>query len=144
MKYILILLLTFSILTSGCNNKINITLSYIEFSKKPEYLNGFSFSRIIALDTKNPPSKYSEIKGERYCFLTDSTFSLSNKIYFDRPQRGLKWVKVDGAEQYEIIGKLKKNQWYIFKTLHEFNYMIFVYFDNRGMSNIYIDNKVNW
>jgi hypothetical protein len=139
-----LILVAFLHIVSGCNNNTDITTSYLEFSKKPKYLNGFSVSLINVHDSKTPPQQYSEVKGERYAFVTDRSFQLSKRLYFDRKQKGFQWVKLDGAEKIDAIGELRKSSWYVFNNLHDLGYRILVYIDEGGKSEIYIDQRVNW
>jgi hypothetical protein len=133
------------ILLIGCTrNKINVTSQYIEFTKNPVFVNGFQLSLITVKDNKTPPQQYTEVEGGKYGILTDSTFKLSNKIYFDRKQKGFKWVRLDGGEKIDSIGHLINNHWYLIKNLHHLGYKIFVHITDNGQSEVYIDHRENW
>ena len=144
LNYILSLCLLFLVLVSCTSDKINITTQYIEFKKPPTFINSFQLSAITVKDNNKPPQKYIEVEGSKYGILTDSTFKISNKIYFDHKQEGFKWIRLNGGEKIDSIGHLEINQWYLIKNLHHLGYKIFVYISGNGQSNIYIDQRENW
>jgi hypothetical protein len=135
----------FLIIGSGCRNeKINFTSSYIELMNETKFLNGFHVARLEISDSLIPPGRYSEMINEKYGILTDESFKLEKRIYFDRPQQGLTWVKLDGLGRLEYIGLLKTKSWYLFTNLHPSGFNIFVYIDEEGNAKSFVDHRTNW
>lgn len=133
------------IMTEGCNSKkIAITSEYIEFSSTPKHLNSFQISRIKVKDNKRPPQNYSEVSGEKFGILTDSTFKIENRIYFTKNQQGLIWIRFESLERLMNVGALQNNNWYLITNLHHLGYNIFVYIDADGKAQNYIDQRTNW
>jgi len=141
-KIILLFISTFFI-TVGCNNKLIITSEFVINNSQKE-LNGFQITQIFPSDNLKPPSTYTENIEFRYSFVTDSSFKWEKKIYFNKPQRGFKWVPLFIKGKIDTIGKLKNECWYLFEGLSDSGYLYFVYIDNQGNSEIYEVNKSNY
>jgi len=139
----LFILIVFSLLSGCSNSKLIITSEFIlnNYSKE---LNGFQIIQIFPKDSLMPPSNYIESREFRYSFITDNSFKWNKKIYFDKPQKGFKWVSLYKKENVEIIGKLKNDSWYLFEGLSDFGYLYFVYIDNEGTAKTYEVNKSNY
>ena len=131
------------IIQLGCfNSNLLITSEFIK--KKSKELNGFQIKQIFPNDTLMPPVSYTESDSFKYSFLTDSTFKWENKIYFNKAQKGFKWVPYYSRPNLDTIGKLKNKSWYLFEGLHDFGYFFYVYIDSFGIAKTYQVNKSNW
>lgn len=139
----------------GCSNgKIIITSNFL-ISNNSEGISSIEVIEIFPVDSLIPPNSYTESAEFRYASVVDSSFKLtSNKIFFNKPQEGYKWVfipLVDSAwiptnnqRTVAVIGKLKNNSWYLFKGLHNFGYRYYVYINNSGEAKVYEVNKSNY
>jgi hypothetical protein len=141
-------------MSSCSNSKIIITSDFL-INNNSKGVNSLEVIEIFPADNLTPPILYTESAEFRYASVVDSSFKLKKgKVFFTKPQEGYKWVFIPLADSAWIptpnqpsvnfIGKLKNNSWYLFKGLHIFGYLYFVYIDNSGAAKIYEVNKSNY
>ena len=151
---LLFIWLLFTVIAGCSKSKLLITSEFLIVNNSKS-IDEFKVIQIFPKGNIVPPSEYTESTEFRYCSMTDGSYKLMNqKIFFNKPQHGFKWVLLplnDSAwiplpdnQNVEIIGKLKNNSWYLFKGLHNFGYLYYVYIDSLGNSQMYEINKANY
>lgn len=150
----LFILVVFTVMSGCSTSKLIITSEFLICNNFKD-ISGFKVIQIFPKGSLIPPTEYTESTEFRYASLTDSSFKWKNhKVFFNKSQQGFKWVPLplndtawvplSSNSNVDTIGNLKNNSWYLFKGLHNFGYLYYVYIDSLGAAKMYEINKSNY
>lgn len=148
-----LLLITVVTLYTFSVPRIQITREYVSNSKWGKCNNSkntadISIKRIILVDTSHVFSEKCKIENIANNYIIDSTFCYRlyytdnckiKKIYFDREQKDILWIKecsTNLSQKIKTIGKLNLNAWYKLGSIRH-NYVYFIYIDEKDKTHIY-------
>ena len=146
-------ILIYLMIISACRESKTIITPESAMVQNFKEFNQLEIIQIFPKDNLIPPSNYLQSSEFRYASITDSNFKWNKEIYFNKIQKGFKWVRMPVNDSAWVptytqpnlgtIGKLRSESWYILKGLSNVGYHL-IYFDSKGAAKTYEVNRLNY